>query len=157
MVVVEKNVVISEVSDDNSTDQEQNGLLEGEIISVEKDPLIDADDDSNPEKPARRTYDVSSDSDDKESDVDENEFHEAEFTFNDEEEMEVSSNGEKVGRWTYSGGAAKKSKTPTSSVAKKPTTEYQKEKFAIHSESQRLIRGNRVFYKFSYLNSRNES
>ncbi|KAM7541298.1 hypothetical protein Aperf_G00000030997 [Anoplocephala perfoliata] len=47
---------------------------------------------------------------------------------------------EKIGIWTFSGGAAKKSRSAAKSNSKKPKTVYEKEMFAIHSESQRLIR-----------------
>lgn len=76
--------------------------------------------------------------------VGKNEGHREEVISNDKEDLEDSTENsfEKVGIWTFSGGAAKKSSSAKKSNSKKPTTLYEKEKFAIHSEAQRLIRGN---------------
>ncbi len=74
-------------------------------------------------------------------------------TFNEEEEEvyePVEDAIEKVGRWTHSGGAARKpaakSKANGSHGEQGHPKNYEAEKLAIHSESQRLIRGTFKFY-----------
>lgn len=77
------------------------------------------------------------------------------ITFNDEEEEvyePVEDAVEKVGRWTYSAGAARKATKAltladeSDGSAKRSIKNNEAEKMAIHSESQRLIRGQMLRY-----------
>lgn len=120
---------------------------EDEQAPVDLDLTVN-DNDKDSEGPVKRVYDVSSDSSVGEESRDEN--HNPEVTFNDEEEVEVPTHNENFGRWTCSGGAAKKTKSTTTSGSKKSATVYEKEKFAVHSESQRLIRGNLSKLAFNF-------
>ncbi|KAM3185289.1 hypothetical protein ACTXT7_006686 [Hymenolepis weldensis] len=133
----EKVIVTKEMEQDDSPVNDKDELSEGdEQAPVDLDLTVN-DNDKDSEGPVKKVYDVSSDSSVDEESVDEN--HHPEVSFNDEE-VEVPTYNESFGRWTCSGGAAKKTKSTTSSGSKKPSTVYEKEKFAVHSESQRLIR-----------------
>ncbi|VDO04108.1 unnamed protein product [Rodentolepis nana] len=133
----EKVIVTNEVERNDSPEKDKVDLIEkDEQAPLDFDLPVDVNEEDS-ESASNRVYKVSSESSTGEASGDE--YRHAEVTFNDEEEMEVSSQGN-IGRWTYSGGASKKAKSTASSGAKKPTSEYEKEKFAIHSESQRLIR-----------------
>ena len=65
----------------------------------------------------------------------------SESIFNEEEALceKLDVVSEKVGRWTFSGGAARKLRQIP--AVRKSNCAYEREKFSIHSESQRLIRG----------------
>uniref|UniRef100_A0A5K3EG64 Claspin n=1 Tax=Mesocestoides corti TaxID=53468 RepID=A0A5K3EG64_MESCO len=82
--------------------------------------------------------------------VDQDQFHENrasiptsnEVIFNEEEEVyETTENiTDKVGRWTFSTGAARKSKSKSKLISTTSAKDYNAEKLAVHSASQRLIR-----------------
>ncbi|VDL18887.1 unnamed protein product [Hymenolepis diminuta] len=134
----EEVIGTKEMEQDDLPVNDKDGLSEGdEQAPVDLDLTVN-DTDKDSEGPVKKVYDISSDSSVGEENGGEN--HHPEVTFDEEEEVEVPTHNEIFGRWTCSGGAAKKTISTTSSGSKKPATVYEREKFAVHSESQRLIR-----------------